>query len=348
MPELRTDWLTGRTVLVAENRALRPNEFSGERASLAPSLPKTPATRLPSCPFCAGNEHRTPPPVYEQLDAEGRWRVRVVPNAYPAVDNLSGDTDGIARFITSTDAATPIDLEPSASLAVGAHEVIIESPDHVDRMTGLTIANLHDVLRAYAERLRHWRDNVHLHYGLVFKNEGPLAGASLAHVHSQLIALPFVPPAVAAEFMRAAQQLKLSSRCAYCSLIEQERSIGTRIVFDTDGFVAFCPFASWQPHEMWLMPAGHERSFELASSAALSSLACVLHRLMERLETIGSGAGYNLLLRTAPWRASAEDSYHWRIELLPRENSFAGCEVATGIHINPLPPERAAQNLRSA
>jgi UDPglucose--hexose-1-phosphate uridylyltransferase len=346
MPELRTDWLTGRTVLIAENRALRPNEFSGEPALLASSLNKATPSPLPNCPFCAGNEHRTPPSVYEKLDAAGRWQVRVVPNSYPAVSNLSGDTDGIARFITSADAVAPIDAEPSASLAVGAHEVIIENPNHIDRMAGLTMPNLHDVLRAYAERLRHWRAEGHLHYGLVFKNQGPRAGASLAHVHSQVIALPFIPPPVAAELTRAAQQLKLSSSCAYCSLIERERSIDTRIVFDDDGFVAFCPFASWQPHEVWLMPAGHESSFELAELGALDSLAHVLYRLFERLATLGSATDYNLLLRTAPWTGNHDSSYHWRIELLPRENSFAGCEVATGIHINPLPPERAAQNLR--
>jgi UDPglucose--hexose-1-phosphate uridylyltransferase len=348
MPELRTDWLTGRIVLVAENRALRPNEFYGEPASRDTSLNKATPPQLPSCPFCAGNEHRTPPSVYEKLDGEGRWQVRVVPNSFPAVNNLSGETDGVAGFITSAEAVTSIDAEPSATLAVGAHEVFIESPRHIEGMAGLTIVNLQEVLRAYAERLRYWREEGHLHYGLVFKNQGPRAGASIAHVHSQLIALPFIPPTVAAELTRAAQQWNVSTRCAYCSLIEQERSIGTRIVIDDGGFVAFCPFASWQPHEVWLMAARHEPSFELIDPAGLDRLAYVLHRLFERLATFSSATDYNLLLRTAPWSGNHDNSYHWRIELLPRENPFAGCEVATGIYINSLPPERAAQNLRSA
>ena len=343
MPELRTDYLTGRSVLVAENRALRPNEFAGEPASAGgqdredPSQHShMPAVPHPTCPFCAGNESQTPPSVYQKLDAGGNWHVRVVPNAYPAVDNLSG----LTRNQESS--------EDLSSTALGVHEVIIESAGHVESMSALSVAEVRDVLDAYANRLRHWRQDGRLHYGLVFKNQGPKAGASLAHIHSQLIALPVVPPSVTAELTRAILHFETTGHCAYCNLLADERSAASRIVFDRDGFVAFCPNASWQPHEVWLMPTEHAPSFELAEHSTLDGLAHALHKLFRNLQAVSPTAQFNMLLRTAPWQGDHDNTFHWRIEILPRVNAFAGFEVATAVYINPLPPERAAQSLRLA
>ena len=343
MPELRTDYLTGRSVLVAENRALRPNEFAGEPASAGGQIDEPPSQHSkepppphPTCPFCTGNESQTPPAVYQKLDAAGNWQVRAVPNAHPAVDNLSGL---MRSQVPSTE------LQPSA---LGVHEVIIESVGHVERMSGLSPAELRDILDAYVNRLDHWQRDGRLHYGVVFKNQGPKAGASLAHVHSQLIALPVVPQVVAVELARATHHFQTTGHCAYCKLVADERSANSRIVFDHDGFVAFCPFASWQPHEVWLMPTEHAPSFELAKQATLDRLAFALHKLFRSLEIVSPAAQFSLLLRTAPWQDDHDNTFHWRIELLPRVNSFAGFEVATAVYINPLPPERAAQALRQA
>jgi UDPglucose--hexose-1-phosphate uridylyltransferase len=336
MPELRTDWLLGRSVFVAENRALRPNEFettSGESALAGGNI-------QPNCPFCAGNEARTPPAVFEPFDERQQWRVRVVPNMFPAVSLDAAVTGGaVAAATEATAAALP---------ALGAHEVIIESPYHVDRLSALSPRELRDVLASYAERLRWWREDGRFCYGLVFKNQGPQAGASLAHLHSQLVALPNVPPVVAAELQRAEELYGKLSACPYCQMLAIERANGQRIVFERDGYVAFCPFASWQPYETWLMPTTHEPSFELAAGGdGLDRLAQALHPLIARLESIVPEAAYNLLLRTAPWGVNCEPWSHWRIELLPRTNPFAGLEVATGVHINQLSPERAARELRS-
>jgi UDPglucose--hexose-1-phosphate uridylyltransferase len=340
MPDLRTDRLTARTVLVAENRAFRPNEFNthsefhpppaGEAASAAGQT-----RAAASCPFCPGNESQTPPPEYEQLDDSGHWQVRVISNKYPAVTLGAMATDG-----------SPL---TSCIPAVGAHEVIVESARHIDRTSALSELELRHVLEAYAERLRHWRNDHRLAYGLVFKNQGPRAGASIAHLHSQLLTLPATPPKVEAELSRAREAFERNGSCPYCRLLEQERAQGDRLVFDRDGFVVFCPFASLQPHEVWLLPTSHEPSFERAASAdALSRLAAVLHPLVARLESIVPAASYNLLLRTAPWKIDCDNWFHWRIELLPRVNAIAGLEVATGMYINPIPPERAARNLRQA
>jgi UDPglucose--hexose-1-phosphate uridylyltransferase len=320
-------------VLVAENRALRPNEFelsgiTGENSGGTVSLTGRDVSGSASCPFCVGNESRTPPAVYQPCDDQGRWQIRVVPNMYPAVE-----------------------LQPSEEVAlsaVGAHEVIIESRQHVDRMSALSAGELQCVLGAYAQRLRHWHDDGRFGYGLIFKNQGPRAGASLAHVHSQLIALPAAPPAVERELQRAKHDFEKHRSCSYCRLNESERAEGARIVFDRDGFVAFCPYASLQPLEIWLQPLEHGPWFErLAGGDALERLAGILADLFGKLESAVPEAAYNLLLRTAPWQPDVESCCHWRIEILPRFNALAGLELATGVHINPLAPEPAAARLRS-
>ena len=336
MAELRTDSLSGRSVIVAEHRALRPNEFAlntaaGTGAQTVANLALaeiglTDVVGVPSCPFCVGNESKTPPAVYQQLDAEGRWQVRVVPNMYPAVTDAAGG---------------------SALDARGAHELIVESARHIDRASALSSPELRQVLETYAHRLRYARDDGRFSYGLVFKNQGPRAGASIAHLHSQFIALPQIPPTVAAELRRAEQDYRQNGLCPYCRLIERERASGERLVWDGGGYVAFCPFASLQPFEIWLLPHHHEPFFEsLSSSEAAGSLADVLHAVLGRLEPNVPDAAYNMLLRNTPWRANCDNWYHWRIELLPRVNSFAGFEIATGVHINPVAPEKAARQLR--
>src|SRR4051812_90280 len=354
MPELRKDWLTGRSVLVAENRALRPNEFAigGDDAASVDASPMQSVRRsLSTCPFCAGNEGQTPAAVYVKRDDQGNWLVRVVPNAFPAVNNLSGE----ARSVAPNDFGIqpPTALIPSNDLQseqpiLGAHEVIIESGLHFERMSELSRPHLREVIETYAGRLRHWRELAQLRYGLLFKNQGPRAGASVTHIHSQLIALPTVPLAVESELQRCDVYFAQNHRCAYCDIIAKERATNLRIVSDDDCYIAFCPFASLQPHEVWLMPIEHATSFELEPSESLDRLTSVLEKLLAQFEAIAPRAQYNLILRTAPWGSDYGARSHWRIEILPRVNSLAGLEIATGIYINPLPPERAASELRAA
>jgi UDPglucose--hexose-1-phosphate uridylyltransferase len=329
MPELRTDWLTGRSVLIAENRANRPNEFDayspsatsidGEAASAAVR-----SGRAFACPFCPGNEAETPPALFEHLDPENRWSIRVIPNKYPAVTETAGS-------------------------AFGVHEVIIETARHIDRTSLLSESELRQVFGTYAARLRHWRDDGRLAFGLLFKNQGPRAGASLAHLHSQFIALPAVPAAVDAELRRAKDWQSEHGSCAYCHWIHQEREAGVRVVGDSDGYIAFCPFVSLQPCEVWLLPATHEPAFEWATTDdSLSRLAKVCRLVVVAIESLVPASSFNMLLRTAPWSGACETCFHWRIELQPRVNAIAGLESATGIYVNPVAPERAAAELRLA
>jgi UDPglucose--hexose-1-phosphate uridylyltransferase len=341
MPELRTDWLTGRTVLVAENRALRPNDFAGVPAKAAERGVST--TSQSTCPFCAGHEDRTPTPVFEKRDEAGNWQIRVVPNMFPAVELPSFASDAVSAEASTSESTTKTF---QASPATGVHEVIIESAQHIDRLSELSKIQLHRVLEVYAERLRHWRADGRFQYGLVFKNQGQRAGASIAHLHSQLIALPFVPAAVEAEHLRAAEAFTADGNCPYCQLINRELAAGDRIVLHQDGFLAFCPFVSLQPYEIWLMPIEHPTSFEAYGSEAIERLTKMLHHLVRKLEGLVPDAAYNLLLRTAPWTAGCDAWSHWRFELLPRINAIAGFEMATEVHINHVPPEQAARRLQ--
>jgi UDPglucose--hexose-1-phosphate uridylyltransferase len=337
MPEFRTDSLTGRSVIIAENRADRPNEFAPAARQDAPSdatSGETPTAPF-ACPFCPGQESETPAAVYEQLGDDSRWRLRVVPNRYPALT-----PDPVLPHPNPFPEGEGTCGQPS----VGVHEVVIESARHVESVTALSVSEFGDVLEAYAQRLIHWRNDGRFRYGLVFKNVGRQAGASLSHVHSQLIALPEVPPVAERELNRATAEFESQPVCPYCRWISQERTSGERIVFERDGFMAFCPFASLLPYEVWLMPVGHEPWFE--RGGATERLAGVLHDLLRRVEAVVPASGYNLLVRTAPWDEDVGSWCHWRIEILPRLASIAGLELATGVHINPLAPEHAARQMR--
>ena len=320
-------------MIIAENRAARPNEFDERIAGEPASAGGSPS----ACPFCPGQEHRTPPTVHEVHNDAGAWQVRVVPNKYPAVTMFDE--------CPAAQAASPVGVEVEP--AVGAHEVIIETARHIDRTAALSVNELRDVLETYALRLRRWRDEGCFEYGFIFKNQGRRAGASLVHLHSQLIALLSVPPAVDAELGRAEGWHRDQQDCPYCRLLQQEQTHGERMVFHRDGFVAFCPPASLQAFEVWLLPTDHQPWFELPQASVPDRLAGVLGDLLARVESVVPDAAYNLLLRTAPWRKGVGDWCHWRIEVWPRISAFAGFELASGLFINPVAPERAASKLRS-
>jgi UDPglucose--hexose-1-phosphate uridylyltransferase len=318
MTDLRKDELFDRCVLIAENRGDRPNEFRGDVATSAGATSSPHA----ACPFCAGSEHETPPPVYEKLDPLGNWQVRVVPNKYPAI----------------------VPDAPGAS--AGVHEVVIESPRHIYHSSQLTVAELADVLDAYRQRLQHWRGDGRFRYGVVFKNVGAAAGASLAHLHSQLMALHDVPPAIERELDQLERHQQSTGHCGVCARIREETDGRQRTVFDDDHFAVYCPWASLQPYETWIVPRAHRGAFEDKDDEPTDDrLARVLHSMLARIERVLPGAGYNVVIHTAAWDRPA-NGFHWRLEIRPRLTTLAGLELGTGVYINQVSPERAARRLR--
>jgi UDPglucose--hexose-1-phosphate uridylyltransferase len=327
-PELRQDPLTGQWSVIAPERAARPIEV----------LPDG-HTRPLVCPFCPGHEAQTPHalrsyPAAPDSDRPG-WRVRVVPNKYPSL-RLAGDP-----------APHGGDFDTRAD-AYGAAEVIIDSPDHAHSLTDLPEDQVRLLLEVYADRLRHHQGDPRLAYGLVFKNVGAAAGASLEHTHSQILVVPQVPELIRRELDGAAGYDRRHGRCLACDLIERERRDGRRVVTETRQFVVLTPFASRMPYEMAVWPKAHTARYERLSAEGFAELAGVLRTVLGKLERAADRPAYNYLIHTAPLSGPEPAGYHWHLEVLPRTTGLAGFELGCGWMINPLPPELAAARLREA
>ncbi len=330
MPELRQDPITGRWVIIAPRRAARPWHIRGAENE-APSE---------ACPFCAGNETMTPPEVWADRDRGTQpntpgWRVRVVPNKYPALEDRLEATeanDGLYK----------------AQAGLGVHEVIVESPDHAVQMTALGAAELAGVLRAYRARLGALQQDPRWRYLLIYKNQGERAGATLEHIHSQLVALPFVPPEAADELQGARTHFERAGACIFCAIIERERKYGERLVLESARFIALCPFAPRFAYETWILPKLHAAHFTQSSDEEIAALGAMLCNLLAKLNAVAGPAPFNYLLCCAPPREMVDEFYHWHLEILPQWNRAAGFEWGSGMHMNPLAPEEAARLLRDA
>jgi UDPglucose--hexose-1-phosphate uridylyltransferase len=332
LPELRIDPLSGVRVIVAGERGERP----GAWLEVAPHPRIDPADD----PFAAGNEDRTPPELYALRpdgggpDSAG-WRVRVVPNLYPALaaDERESRADPLASGRGEPDlfASRP---------AAGAHEVIVNAPDSVSSLRDLDPEQVEDAMGVWRQRMRAHDDKAYVH---VIVNEGVDAGASLPHTHAQLYALPFVPTAVARERERfTAYSNRTQGRNLMEDLLQEEVRRRERLVAIDDEAVALCPFAAKVPFHVQVVPRRPAARFE--DDGPLG--AGTLHGVLGRLETaLGAVPPLNLWVRTAPRDA---EHFCWRIDVLPRLAHLAGLEVGAGVYLNVLAPERAAERLREA
>jgi UDPglucose--hexose-1-phosphate uridylyltransferase len=330
MPELRKDPILGRWVIISSERVNRPTDFHRPRG------------RKPGggfCPFCAGNEYTTPTEILAYRP-EGSapnspgWSLRVVPNKYPALQ-IEGSLDPVGEeLFLKTD-------------GIGAHEVIIETPEHEQSLSTLSLKEVEALLWAYRSRMVDLEGDSRLQYVLIFKNQGPAAGATLEHSHSQLIALPIVPKHVREEVDGSLSYHRRNGRCVYCDIIAREGELRERVVAENEHFVALCPFASLFPFETWIVPKSHIAHYE-HSSAQLPSLAALLRESIRRLNAVLDEPDYNYVIHTSPLRAGDLAHYHWHLELIPKVSQVAGFEWGSGFYINPTPPEEAAASLRNA
>ena len=331
-------------VLIPRERTARPHDFRPAEA-----------VRLPTrCPFCAGHESETPTQlaVYPPA-ATGGWQVRVVPNKYPAIGPLPRARRAHAKHSPSADRETkvlpagdPRDPLSSHTAGQGLHEVVIESPRHVARFADLTPLQTRYTLRAYRDRVREHRTDARLAYSLVFRNSGITGGASLEHVHSQIIATPWIPSAVTTELRHARAWHERTERCLFCELMERELADGRRIVAQSRSFVAWCPYASRFAYETWIAPRQHRSDFESSSDRLLAEFARLLQDVVARIEGLPGPPGYNFWIHTAPFSLADSRFYHWHLEITPRLNFQAAFEWGGGDYINALPPEEAAAALR--
>ncbi|GIW80488.1 MAG: galactose-1-phosphate uridylyltransferase [Gemmatales bacterium] len=329
MPEFRKDPIVGRWVIIATERAKRPAVPKLEAANSTPARP---------CPFCAGNEEETPGEILAYRDPntkanEPGWRVRVVPNKFPALQ-VEGDLNKCGEGIYDK------------MNGIGVHEVIIECPEHQVTIANLPEENFREIFWVYRDRLVDLKKDPRLVYGMLFKNTGSAAGATLEHTHSQLIVTPIVPISVWEEMTGSLEFFNYRGRCIYCDMIRQELSTDTRIVHDTPNFVSFAPFASRFSFETWVLPKHHNSHFENIQKTEVEELAGHFKTILMKLETALDRPAYNYIIHTAPFDTQALPHYHWHIEIIPRLARVAGFEWGTGFYINPIPPEQAACVLR--
>lgn len=330
MPQLRRDPVGGRWVIVSTERAARPREFA------RPSV----ESQGGFCPFCEGNEHSTPPEVFAFRDSgtgadEPGWRVRVVPNKYPALKIESGlreENAGVYQTMSG----------------MGQHEVFVEGTQHRQSLSELPTDLVEDVLRAYRERMLVLKKDSRLVYSLIFKNVGREAGASLEHSHSQLICLPVIPKRVGEEMDRCKEFHQYQGRCLLCSVVEQELETRERVVVEGEHFVVITPYASRFPFEMWVVPRDHLCHYETSPEGQLPDLAAVLREALLRLDEVLEHPPYNYVLHTTPFTLGEVDHFHWHVEIIPRVTHVAGFEWGTGFYINPVEPAEAARCLREA
>jgi UDPglucose--hexose-1-phosphate uridylyltransferase len=336
------------SVLVATARGMRPRKEEDP-------APRDTRKHVETCPFCAGNEHMTPPTVAVVPDPDN-WKLRVVENLYPVL----GDDRSSSNLVFGLQQA--ID-------GYGRHEVIIDHPEHGIAIQDMSEAHLADLLGMYRDRIETlYRTDARIQYVLVFKNFGPAAGASIAHTHSQVIAMPVVPENVHNEVAHSRRYFEKNRQCIFCSLIDEaltfeatiydresgsvrrQISVGQYVVERGQHFVAIKPFASRYEWEIHILPLRHRSDFIQISDAERDDMATVLKRAMARLDAVIGGAQYNFFLHSVPHNnefSACHDSYHWHLEICPRTSIPTGFELGSGLFVSTTSPEQAAAQLRA-
>jgi UDPglucose--hexose-1-phosphate uridylyltransferase len=338
MPTLRRSPITGRWVINPD----------GEMDRTSSLLEMEKLTREGICPFCEGNEKHTPPEIFALRSQESEkntpgWEVRVVPNISPAL-SLELDLDRRAERM--------YDLMN----AVGAHEVIIETPRHIANLADLDVSQIKKVIDTYKTRILDLKGDQRFRSVFIFKNYGERAGSSpIKHAHSQLIALSVTPKNLKEELVGAKKYYDYKERCVYCDMIKQETSTKKRIICSSTDFLAIAPFASRFTHEVWILPRKHSVDFESMSDARSQNLSVLLKEVLLRLKILLNDPPYNFILHSGPnrtkrrgeaWKTLSED-YHWHVEIMPRYTRIDGFEWGTGLYINATTPEEAAAGLRN-
>ncbi|MEI8344945.1 MAG: galactose-1-phosphate uridylyltransferase [Candidatus Omnitrophota bacterium] len=327
MPQLRKDPVTNRWVIVNVEKPM---------LKFAVEPPAKSTTKI--CPFCPGNEAMTTAEIMVLGRKDGsrnisNWLVRVISNKFPA--------------LRIEDAAQKLAVGMYDKIGgFGAHEVIVENPDHRKEMADLPVEHVELILRAYRERCQDLRKDLRFQYVLIFKNFGSAAGASLEHPHSQLIALPIVPSRVLSELKGCGKYFEYKDRCVICDMLSQETLDRRLGILQDEGFAAVAPFASRFPFETWVLPTAHQANFDQLTDAELRNLARVLKATLQRLKGALNNPAYNMMIHTLPMNGKDGESYHWHIEIIPHLTQVAGFELGTGFYVNPTPPELAAEILR--
>jgi UDPglucose--hexose-1-phosphate uridylyltransferase len=338
--ELRKDYLLNRWVVIATERARRPTDFA---------KPKTESAKTAICPLCSGNEHLTPSAVLVYLPTENgirkdleqgdfrhkNWLIRTIPNLYPAFSPPKNQADA-QQIIQST----------GFGYGIGHHEVLIESPNHNDQPSDAPLPQLVHVINAYKDRLNDLAAKPYVQYVQIFRNQGLDAGASLSHPHSQIIATPFVPSILSEEMAASKTYHEQKGTCIFCDLIKQEKQT-QRHIMENEHFTVVAPYASVHPMEFWIIPKRHAPNILDLTTDETEAFAQTLQTTLKALKTLVNDPPYNYGIHLAISK-NAQNHYHWHLEVYPHLAIWAGFEKSTGMYINTVTPETAAQELKKA
>lgn len=328
MPEIRQNPATKEWVIVASERAHRPEQFRHDTDATVDILPEWDAR----CPFCPGNEAASEEVTRWNGD-DGAWRLRVVRNKYPALEPEGARARRGEGFFRSVS-------------GVGFHEVVVESPTHNSCPALETPLTLQRTLTAFRERGRAFREDHRIEHVTYFKNHGARAGTSMVHPHCQIIALPVVPHDIRARAVEARRYLDDNGDCVICAMVRAELQAQERLVAISERFVAFIPYAAYSPFHIWIVPRLHGGSFLDSNDACLEDLGQVLWGVLRRLYVGLNDPDYNFVVRSAPLKALGMDFEHWYVSVVARVNLAAGFELGSGMFINPSLPETNAAFLR--
>jgi UDPglucose--hexose-1-phosphate uridylyltransferase len=333
MPEIRKDPVFGRWVIIAQDRGARPNQFRNLDAVLK---------EIHNCPFCPGNEKQTPQAVYVVPDEKNkcRWKIRVVPNKYPALEVQ----EQWRQWHHSPHSGTVPDKEHIYERVdgTGFHEVVIETPKHSEQLENMDLTHICRIFETYIKRMMEMKKDGRAKYIMIFKNYGEKAGASLLHSHSQIIAMPLIPIRVVQEIQGAKHYFKQKKKCVFCEIIRNETLVKKRIIGDNRDFVAIEPYASRFSFETWILPRKHLSHFEQMDISCIPNLSRIVKMALGKLKVSLKNLSYNFVLHSMPVQCSRAGYYHWHIEIMPKLSVLAGFEWGTGFYINIVPPEKAA------
>jgi len=282
------------------------------------------------CPFCPGGEHLNPDEIAATREAES-WAVRVTPDKQPLL-HIEGDLGrrGAGMF----------DLMN----AIGAHELVTDTPEHTVTWADFTTAQMVRLLEMYRERTADLRRDHRFRHVLVLKNHGAV-WSRYPHAHSHVVATPFTPKRLEEELAGAREYFRMKERCVFCDQLAEELRAGTRVVARNADFVTFAPFASEHPYEMWIAPLRHAADFGTLPDGALGPLAELLVDALARLRAALADPPHSVALHAGPLDGGHLAEFHWHWELVPHLGHELGMEWATGIFSNPVPPEEAARQL---
>jgi len=331
MPELRKDPILGRWVVIGTERVRRPADFKAGR----------PQPKTTSCVLCEGSEDETPPELLAYRNGHHGapngpgWQVRVVPSKFPIL-RVEGELERRGHGLYDV------------MSGVGAHEVIVESPRHRESLSTLPLPAVEQVVRAYQERVLDLKRDERIRSVVVFKKHGLDQGGTREHGYSQLLATPTPPQRLSDKIHHARAYYDYRERCLLCDIVRQETEERSRIVHASDHIIAFAPFASRFPFEVWIMPRQHAPAFEHASARDVSELAAAIHSVLRKLDAALDDPPFNLVLHSAPAGEHESPYVHWHLEIAPKLTASAGSEWGSGFHVNPMPPEDAARFLRDA